>query len=350
MTRPPSLPNRQEKAVAIASWTRTPWGRRILFALFIAVALPTVLYGLRAYHSLLVLRSAHELGAPEISSVRAWMTIRYVADTYRAPEAALIAQLQLAPGTDPDTELKSLAEREGVPKVEFVQRVQQALVAVAPALAAPSKAGATSWLGEIGEAFLSALLQYGYPALGLTLLLGALGLPLPTGVSAVLAGSLVSQARMSWLWAGAVGVAALVLGDVIAYFLGRMLGRGFLERHGRWLGYTPARRDHAERLFVRWGILTMLLSRTLVSHMSSVVSLLAGVSRYRLPEYLVVAVAGRVLWTSAYMGLGYAVGSDLEAAAGFLKNLSGFLASLAVFIGLGFAVFGRPGTMETLQA
>ena len=335
--------------MATASWTRTPWGRRVLIALFIAVAIPTVLYGFRAYHSLLVLRSAHELGAPEISSVRAWMTIRYIAGAHRAPEAALIAQLQLAPGTDPDTELKSLAEREGVPKVEFVQRVQQALVAVAPALAAPSEDGATSWLGEIGEEFLAALLRYGYPALGLTLLLGALGLPLPTGVSAVLAGSLVSQARMSWLWAGAVGVAALVLGDIIAYFLGRMLGRGFLERHGRWLGYTPARRDRAEQLFVRWGVLTLLLSRTLVSHLSSVVSLLAGVSRYRLLEFLLYAVVGRLLWTSAYMGLGYAVGSDLEAAAGFLTNLSGFLASLAVFIGLGFAIFSRPGAIGNVQ-
>jgi membrane protein DedA with SNARE-associated domain len=328
---------------------QSPWARRVFFALFVVAAYPTALFGMRAYHSLLVLRSAHELGAPGISSVRAWMTIRYVADAYRAPEVALIAQLRLAPETDPGTELKSLAEREGVPKVEFVQRVQQALVAVAPALAAPREDGTTGWLGEVGEEFLAALLQYGYPALGLTLLLGAIGVPLPTGVSAVLAGSLAAQARMSWLWAGVLGVAALVLGDLIAYALGRMLGRGFLERHGRWIGYTPARRDRAEGLFARWGVLTMLLSRTLVSHLSSVVSLLAGVSRYRLLEFLAVAAVGRVLWTAAYMGLGYAVGSDLDAAAGFLKNLSGFLVLLAMLIGLGFATFGRNGSVENVR-
>ncbi len=152
--------------MATVSWSRSPWGRRVLLALIVAVAFPTVLFGLRAYHSLLVLRSAYELGAPQISSVRAWMTIRYVAGAHRAPEAALIAQLQLAPGTDPDTELKSLAEREGVPKVEFVQRVQQALVAVAPALAAPSEDGATSWLGDIGEEFLAALLHLRLPRAG----------------------------------------------------------------------------------------------------------------------------------------------------------------------------------------
>jgi len=335
--------------MASATWIRSPWGHRILLALFVVVTIPTVLFGLRAYHSLSLLRSAHELGAPDVSSVRPWMTLRYVAGAYRAPEAALIAQLRLAPGTHPDTELKSLAEREGVPKVEFVQRVQKALVAVAPALVVPREGKSTGWLGEIGEEFLAALLLYGYPALGLTLLLGALGLPLPTGLSAVLAGSLVAQAQMSWLSAGTVGVTALVLGDVVDYGLGRVLGLEFLERRGRWLGYTPARRDRVGRLFDRWGVLTLLLSRTLVSHLSSVASLLAGVSRYRLLEFLMYVILGRVLWISAYMGLGYAVGSDLEAAAGFLKNLSGFLASLAVFIGLGFAIFSRPGAIGDVQ-
>ncbi|MBI3041797.1 MAG: DedA family protein [Betaproteobacteria bacterium] len=328
--------------MATESWTRSPWGRRVLLTLFIIVTFPTVLFGLRAYHSLLVLRSAHELGAPVVSSVRAWMTIRYVAGAYRAPEAALIAQLQLAPGTDPDTELKTLAEREGVPKVEFVQRVQQALVAVAPALSASLEGKTTGWLGEIGEEFLSALLLYGYPALALTLLMGAIGLPLPTGLSAVLAGSLAAQARMSLLWAGSVAVAALVLGDIIAYVLGRVLGREFLERWGGWLGYTSARRDRIERLFDRWGVLTVLLSRTLVSHLSSVVSLLAGVGRYRLLEFMMYAIVGRVLWTTAYVGLGYAVGSDLDAAAGFLQNLTGFLVTLAALVGLGFAALSRP--------
>ena len=336
--------------MATASTARSRWAHQILLALFMLAMLPTVIFGLRAYHSLLLLRSAYELGAPNVGSVRPWMTLRYVAGAYRAPEAALIARLQLAPGTDPDTELKSLAEQEGVPQVEFVQRVQQALVAVAPALANPREDETTGWLGEIGEASLAALLRYGYPALGLTLLLGAIGLPLPIGLSAVLAGSLVAQARMSWLWAGTVGVVALVLGDIVAYVLGRVVGREFLERRGRWLGYTPARRDRVERLFDRWGVLTVLLSRTLGSYLSSVVSMLAGVSRYRLLEFLLYAVVGRVLWTAAYMGLGYAVASDLDAAAGFLQNLTGFLVSLAIFIGLGFVTLSRPGTITRIKA
>lgn len=297
--------------------------------------LATVIFALRAYHSLLLLRSAYQVGAPDVSSIRPWMTLRYVAGTYGASEAAVIARLELAPETRPDTSLRALAEREGLSPFEYVRRVQRAVVDVAPAVTTNRDDTSPGWLGTIGGELLAALLVYRYPALGLTLLLGAVGLPLPTGLSAAVAGSLVAQARMSWLGASTVAVTASVLGDLAGYGLGRVLGGEFLERRGRWFGYTPAGRARVQRLLDRWGILTVLLSRTLVSHLSSVVNVLCGVSRCRLPQFLAFAVIGRLMWTSAYLGLGYAVGGDLDAAADSLENLTGLAVSLAVLAGLG---------------
>jgi hypothetical protein len=88
---------------------------------------------------------------------------------------------------------------------------------------------------------LSALLIYGYPALALTLLLGAIGLPLPIGVAAVLAGSLAALGKLGWQWAGLIAVTASFAGDMIAYGIGRAVSDGFLARHGRWIGYSPPR-------------------------------------------------------------------------------------------------------------
>lgn len=330
--------------------SRSGWARRVLLGLFVVTMLPTVMFGLRAYRSLLLLRSAYDVGAPAVSSIRGWMTLRYVADTYRAPEKALIDRLGLAPETDPDTSLKSLAEQEGLSPFEYVQRVQQTIVDVVPARTTEPGGESTGWLGAIGDVLLAALLVYSYPALGLILLLGALGLPFPTGLSTAVAGSLAAQGRLSWLWASAVAVTASVLGDVAGYGLGHVLGREFLERRGRWFGYTPARRARAERLFDRWGVLTVLLSRTLVSHASGVVNLAAGVSRYRLFAFLPYAILGRLLWTSGYLGLGYSIGGDLEAATDFLKNLTGFLVSLAILVGLGLASFRRSSAIRGTAA
>ncbi len=312
---------------------------RVLLALFVVATLATMIFAVRAYRSLLLLRSAYQVGAPDVSSIRPWMTLRYVAGTYGAPETALIERLGLAAEAHPDTSLRSLAEREGLSPFEYVQRVQRAVVDVAPAVTTDRGDKATGWLGTIGDELVAALLVYRYPALGLMLLLGAVGLPLPTGLSTAVAGSLVAQARMSWLWASVVAVTASVLGDLVGYGLGRVLGQEFLERRGRWFGYTPARRARVGRLFDLWGVLTVLLSRTLVSHLSSVVNVLAGVSRYRLLEFLAFAIVGRLMWTSAYLGLGYAVGGDLDAATDSLKNLTGFAVSLAILVGLGLTAF-----------
>jgi membrane protein DedA with SNARE-associated domain len=143
---------------------------------------------------------------------------------------------------------------------------------------------------------------------------------------------------MSLLLAGAVIVISSVLGDLAGYGLGRVLGREFFERRGRWLGLTPALRGRIEIFFQKWGALTVVLSRSLLSFKSSAVSLLAGASRYRLQLFLPSAIVGRLIWSSAYLGLGYAFGVAIEAAADFTSSLGGLLVSLLVLAALGFMI------------
>jgi len=82
----------------------------------------------------------------------------------------------------------------------------------------------------------------------------------------------------------------------------------------------------------------VLLSRSLISFLSLAVNLVAGASRYRLRLFLPFAIVGRVIWTSAYLGLGYGFGVAIEAAATFTSNLGGLLVSLVVLAGLGFMI------------
>lgn len=189
---------------------------------------------------------------------------------------------------------------------------------------------------------LAALLASGYPVLGLTLLLGIVGVPLPAGLVAAVAGAMVAQGQMSGLGAVALAVTASVTGDVAGYGLGRWASDPSFARWGPWLGLIPARRARAAMLLTRYDLAAVLLMRTLVSSLSAVVNLLAGVSRYRLGRFVALAVIGRLLWTSAYLGLGYAVGGELDAATRFLQNLAGLLLALAVGVGCGLALRRAP--------
>ncbi|KVD88288.1 hypothetical protein WI90_21010 [Burkholderia ubonensis] len=84
-------------------------------------------------------------------------------------------------------------------------------------------------------------------------------------------------------------------------------------------------------MFERWGLPAVLVSHTLLTAASPVINLLAGASRFPLAAFLAYCVAGRLIWTIAFMGLGYAIGPDPQAATGFLTNLAIlFLAVLAI--------------------
>jgi membrane-associated protein len=313
--------------------------RRAALVLFAIALLPTLWLGMRTYRSLLVLHSAYEAGAPATSSIRGWMTLPYIAATYHTSEAALRERLA-PPIADSTANLRSLAKRAGISPRQYIELVQRAIAAATPANNSAPASEPSGWLASTRDAILTQLLVYGLPVLGLTLFLGAIGAPLPDGIATAVAGSLAGQGRLDWGWVIAVVVTASVLGDLVGYAVGRLLGREVLQRHGHWIGYTAARRSTVQALFGQWGMLTVFITRTFVSYLSSVASLLAGIAHYHLPRYLGVAIAGRLIWTAAYLGLGYAVGADLEAASGFLTNLSLLLLLVTVLAASAVIAFG----------
>lgn len=304
---------------------RSRGGRVFLVLLFLAGVIAAYQFTWRSIGSYVLLRSAYELGVPATSTLRAWMTLDYISRTYDVPLDRLSDGIGVPEGTAPSTPLFRIAEARREPRIEVV-RDAQAVIAVEGVAAHDGEAST----GESDETWLSALLAYSYPALGLILLLGAIGAPVPTGVATVLAGALAADGTMTWPAATAIAVSASVGGDLFGYGIGRFAGRSFVDRYGRYFGYAGERKLKIEALFARWGGVTVFLTRTLISHLSSVASFLAGLNRYALSGFLVFAVAGRVVWTAAYFSAGYWVGTDLETSSSFLANLAGLLISLSI--------------------
>jgi membrane protein DedA with SNARE-associated domain len=303
--------------------------RPVLLVLIVASTLSSLFFGMRTYGSFLLLRSAYQIGKPEVANVRGWMTLDYIATTYRASVPQLAARLGLPPQTPATTALKAIADARGVSRFEFVREVQRALAGTDTFDTPSGHAHEMSPLSGIVDRVLSALLAYGYPVLAATFLFGAIGLPLPIGLAAVLAGSLAAVGKLGLVSAAAIMILAAVVGDLVVYAIGRSASENFLARRGRWFGYTARGTKRVDSLFHRWGGLTVVLTRTLVSHLSSLVSLFAGIGHYPLFSFLALTVIGRTIWTSAYLGLGYSIGDDIEVASSFLANLTGLLLSSA---------------------
>lgn len=320
---------------------QSPWVRRIGLALSVVMALSSLVFGLRTHGSFLLLRSAYQVGLPQTSSIRAWMTLRYVATTYGVPDVVLITRLGLPLDISLDTTLKSLAERQRLSPFQYVQHVQEAIADVAAYAPLPNADTSSGWWRSLEDEILSFLLRYGYPALAITLLLSAIGPPVPAGLSAVLAGALSAAGRMNLAVAISIAVCACAIGDLAAYGLGRIAGMHLLDRRGSWIGLTAERQAYAQVLLQRWGTAVILATRTLVSSLSAPVSLVAGMNRYRLSRFVALVLLGRMIWTAAYVGLGYGLGSSPEFATSFLANLTGLILSLVILAGALVAVSER---------
>jgi membrane protein DedA with SNARE-associated domain len=260
-----------------------------------------------------------------------------VSSNYGIEISRLLAGLGLPAETSPQTPLFKIGETSVGERFDVVRATQ---AVIAAEVSAAENGGATS--EQSSDTFLAALLTYSYPVLGLILLFGAIGAPVPTGFATVLAGVLSADGTMNWPLASAVAVIASVAGDVVGYGIGRLAGEGFVARHGHLFGYSGERKTRIEWLFHRWGGVTVLLSRTLVSHLSSLASLLAGLSSYAFAAFMAYAAIGRILWTAAYFGAGYYVGSDIEASGSFLANFTGLVIAASVAVLSAHHLFWQP--------
>src|SRR5258706_1202932 len=72
------------------------------------------------------------------------------------------------------------------------------------------------------------LMRHGYMVLFLAVLFEQIGLPVPSGLVLIAAGSLAGLHRMSFLGALWIAVAASLIGDVFWFILGKRRGRSIL--------------------------------------------------------------------------------------------------------------------------
>jgi membrane protein DedA with SNARE-associated domain len=108
--------------------------------------------------------------------------------------------------------------------------------------------------------------------------------------------------------AGALGYVA---GGIVGWAIGRYGGRPLLEKRGRWLHVTPERLDRAEAWFHRWEGLAVFLG-AITPVVRSFVAIPAGLFEMRLVQYVAYTLAGSLVWSFAFAGVGYGLGASYK--------------------------------------
>ena len=175
----------------------------------------------------------------------------------------------------------------------------------------------------------------GYGGLFLLMALESASLPVPSEIVLPLAGYLVSTGAMDFWTAVAVSTVASLAGALVDYYIALKLGRPFVVRV---LGVVKLHRnslDRAERWFERSGQWTVFAAR-FVPVLRTVISLPAGLFEMGLKPFVLMTVAGCLIWSTFLIYAGDLAGS---AWAGALGSPSSAVDVLSGIVAVGSAAY-----------
>ena len=101
----------------------------------------------------------------------------------------------------------------------------------------------------------------GYGGVALLMAIESACIPLPSELIMPFAGYLVYEGSMKLLWVATAGAIGCNLGSLVAYEIGCYGGRPLVEKYGRWILMGRRELDWADRFFLRWGYLAVLIAR-----------------------------------------------------------------------------------------
>ncbi len=159
--------------------------------------------------------------------------------------------------------------------------------------------------------------------------LESLGVPSPGETALLLAAVLASQGKLQIWLVIVIAVASAMLGDNLAYGLGRWLGREVLEAPGPFRDYRIKLIRVGDRFFDRHGSRTVFIGRW-ITVVRSVVAWLAGINEMPFWEFLLYNALGAITWATAYGLAGYYGG---DAAVNVFKKV-GLVAAIAIGVAL----------------
>ena len=131
----------------------------------------------------------------------------------------------------------------------------------------------------------------------------------------------------------AAGLGA-VAGDNVGYWLGARLGREWLLRKGSRFGLRQKRLAQVERFFQRQGPKAVFIGR-FVGFARALVPFVAGASRMPYRKFVLYDALGAILWTVAFVNLGYGLGASWRVAEKWISRTGLILGAL---VGLGLLV------------
>lgn len=141
--------------------------------------------------------------------------------------------------------------------------------------------------------------------------LESMGVPSPGETALILAAVLANQGKLQIELVIAIAVASAILGDNIAYFIGRKVGRDVLSRPGPFQHRRKYLLDAGDRFFDKHGAKAVFLGRW-IALLRVAAAWIAGINEMPFPRFFVWNALGGLTWATTVGLAGYFAGNAAE--------------------------------------
>ncbi|MPZ93016.1 MAG: DedA family protein [Actinobacteria bacterium] len=173
------------------------------------------------------------------------------------------------------------------------------------------------------------VIDYGYAAIFLLMLAESACIPFPSEVTMLVGGWYAATGDLNFFWVGAMGVLGNVAGSWVAYGVGRTMGRGILDRYGKYVLIRSHDIDRAEIWWDRHGEAATFFSR-LLPVIRTFISLPAGIAKMPFGKFTLYTFLGCIPWTFALTWLGVVVEDNWERVLGYFDLPTIIIGALVV--------------------
>lgn len=202
---------------------------------------------------------------------------------------------------------------------------------------------------------LSLFHSYGYLIIFFGIMLDNAGLPVPGELFLLLAGSLAASG-MDLAPSLLTAVAGAVIGDSLAYLIGRWGGRRLIDTYINCTLCTCNCADKAESFFKRFGYVTIPMAR-FVFGVRTLSAPLTGALRVGYIKFLALDLVGAALWAATFLLLGFIFRETIldllpffeKIRYGFVVFVLSAIAAIVVFKLIRRRISGKPDLSGTIQ-
>jgi membrane protein DedA with SNARE-associated domain len=157
-------------------------------------------------------------------------------------------------------------------------------------------------------AFSAVVEHFPYVGLLLLLILGGLGLPFPEGITLIVCGVLIFTHVIKSIPALLIAYSGILIGDLLAYSLGRKYGRMIVTHKRFHRIISPERLLKLEDMFNKKRTLLVMIG----GHLMGEIFIVAGVMRMPLSKFLAADAIASIFTIALWTGIGYVGGNSLE--------------------------------------